>query len=74
MDRRSRRRLGSQAEGWVVGEDQHLQSRGELDGEGFAGRLVCNVRRPRLRLSAHAPWRQPIETALARLKALLAPT
>ncbi len=39
----------------------------------IAGRLVRHARRHRLRLSAHAPWRHLIETALTRLKALPAP-
>jgi len=39
----------------------------------IAGRLVRHVRARRLRLSAHAPWRHLIETALTRLKALPAP-
>jgi len=42
----------------------------------IAGRLVRHARRRRLRLrlSAHAPWRHLIETALTRLKALPAPS
>jgi len=40
----------------------------------IAGRLVRHARRHRLRLSAHAPWRHLIETALTRLKALPALT
>jgi len=39
----------------------------------IAGRLVRHARARRLRLSAHAPWRHLIETALTRLKALPAP-
>ncbi len=35
----------------------------------IAGRLVRHARGRRLRLSAHAPWRHLIETALTRLKA-----
>ena len=40
----------------------------------IAGRLVRHARRHRLRLSAHAPWRPLIATALTRLKALPALT
>jgi len=39
----------------------------------IAGRLLRHARGRRLRLSAHAPWRHLIETALTRLKALPAP-
>jgi Transposase DDE domain group 1 len=39
----------------------------------IAGRLARHARRTRLRLSAHAPWRHLIDTALTTLKALPEP-